>query len=126
MMALREEVMAQARSLAEQHHLSVEFTHHDHFAACTNHPDATDDTIEALDDLGVSRDATGQPMRASEDFGLFGRHAKTAMFLLGAGETCASLHNPDYDFPDALIPTGVAIFDRIRSRLLGLEADPVD
>ena len=81
---------------------------------------------EALDDLGVARDTAGLPMRASEDFGQFGHHAGTAMFLLGAGEGCASLHNPDYDFPDALIPTGVAIFDRIRAGLLGLVPAPAN
>lgn len=119
MLALRQEVMRKAQELAEQHRLSVDFTHHDRFAACTNHPDATQEIIAALDELGISRHAAGLPMRASEDFGQFGHHARTAMFLLGSGETCASLHNPDYDFPDTLIPTGVAIFDRIRTRLLG-------
>lgn len=37
----------------------------------------------------------------------------------GAGETGPALHNPDCDFPDDLIPQGVAIFDRIRRDLLG-------
>lgn len=124
MLALRNEVMIKARQLAEQYHLSVEFTHHDRFAACTNHPEATEAMINALDEVGVSREAAGLPMRASEDFGQFGHYAKTSMFLLGAGETCASLHNPDYDFPDALIPTGVTIFDCIRTRLLGLVPAP--
>jgi amidohydrolase len=124
MEALRNEVMATARHLAQKHHLSVTFSHHDRFAACTNHPQATTAITDALDDLGLSRDSVGLPMRASEDFGQFGHHAKTAMFLLGAGQDCASLHNPDYDFPDALIPTGVAIFDRIRTDLLGVAPEP--
>jgi len=41
------------------------------------------------------------------------------MFLLAAGETVPRLHNPDYDFPDALIPTAAAVFERIRLNLLG-------
>lgn len=32
------------------------------------------------------------------------------MFLLGAGDETASLHNPDFDFPDQLIPQGAAVF----------------
>ena len=32
------------------------------------------------------------------------------MFGLGSGENQPALHNPDYDFPDALIPKGIAIF----------------
>jgi amidohydrolase len=126
MAALRHAVMTKAQDLAAQHHLTVTFTHHDRFAACTNHPEATAAITDALDDLGVARDTAGLPMRASEDFGQFGHHAGTAMFLLGAGEGCASLHNPDYDFPDALIPTGVAIFDRIRTGLLGLVPAPAN
>ena len=119
MTALRDAVTGLARGLAERHGLTVEFSHHDRFAACSNHPDATRTIIRALDDLGIPHDETGLPMRASEDFGLFGRHARSAMFLLGAGVNSASLHNPDYDFPDALIPAAVRIFDRIRRGLVG-------
>lgn len=119
MAALRHAVMTKAQELAAQHHLTVTFSHHDRFAACTNHPEATAAITDALDTLGIARGTAGLPMRASEDFGQFGHHAGTAMFLLGAGEACAALHNPDYDFPDALIPTGVAIFDCIRDGLLG-------
>jgi len=126
MAALRHAVMTKAQDLAAQHQLTVTFTHHDRFAACTNHPEATAAITDALDDLGIARDTVGLPMRASEDFGQFGHHAGTAMFLLGAGEACAALHNPDYDFPDALIPTGVAIFDRIRAGLLGLVPAPAN
>lgn len=58
-------------------------------------------------------------MRASEDFVHFGQVARSAMFLLGAGEAHPVLHNPDCDFSDDLIPLGVAIFDRILRDLLG-------
>ena len=32
------------------------------------------------------------------------------MLYVGAGENLPQLHNPDYDFPDALIPIGTDIF----------------
>ena len=35
------------------------------------------------------------------------------------GENHAALHNPDYDFPDDLIPIGAAIFEQIARDLLG-------
>ena len=41
------------------------------------------------------------------------------MLLLGSGEDRPMLHNPDFDFPDELIPVGIRIFDRIRRDLLG-------
>lgn len=119
MAALRDEVTALARDLARQHGLGVEFSHHDRFAACTNHPASAQAITRALEALGVPHDTAGLPMRASEDFGRFGARAKAAMFLLGSGEGRPALHNPDYDFPDSLIPQGTAIFDRIRLDLLG-------
>lgn len=119
MAALRDEVMGLARQLATEHGLEVEFSHHDQFAACTNDPQATEAIARAVAALGLPQGDRGWPMRASEDFGRFGGVAKSAMFLLGAGESLPALHNPDYDFPDALIAPGVAIFDRLRRDLLG-------
>ena len=118
MAALRSEVMALAEGLARGHGLTVAFTHHDRFAACTNHPEAARAVTRAVESLGLRHSDAGLPMRASEDFGQFGQKARSALFLLGAGEALPRLHNPDYDFPDVLIPTGVAIFDRLRQDLL--------
>lgn len=119
MAALRDEVMQLACDLAQQNGLSVEFTHHDRFAACTNDAEAAKAIIRSLEELGISHDGRGLPMRASEDFGQFGTKARAAMFLIGAGETRPALHNPDYDFPDDLIPQGVAVFHRILRNILG-------
>ena len=58
-------------------------------------------------------------MRASEDFGLFGRNAKSAMLFLGAGELHPAFHNPDHDFPDDLILIGSRVFMRVAANLLG-------
>jgi metal-dependent amidase/aminoacylase/carboxypeptidase family protein len=61
-------------------------------------------------------------MRWSEDFGQFTATAKEgAMFALGAGQTSPQLHNPDYDFPDSLIPTGRDIFLDIIRQLNGFQ-----
>lgn len=48
-----------------------------------------------------------------EDFGLFGEQFPCCMVLLGAGIAHDPVHNPDYDFPDELIATGVDLLDRI-------------
>jgi amidohydrolase len=116
---LRDEVMSLARRIGDRHGLSVNFTHHDRFVACTNNADAASAIQHAIEGLGMRPGQAGLPMRASEDFGLFGHHARSAMFLLGSGEASPALHNPDFDFPDALIAPGIAIFDRIRRDLLG-------
>lgn len=107
------------RAEAARDGLAVSLTRHDDFAACTNDAQATAVMAAALEALSIPHDGRGLPMRGSEDFGRFGSLAKSAMVLLGAGEGHAMLHNPDYDFPDDLIPVGVALLDRVRRDLLG-------
>ena len=59
------------------------------------------------------------PMRGSEDFGRFGAGARAAMVFLGAGIDQPALHDQRYDFPDTLIPVGVAVFEHALRELLG-------
>ena len=110
---------ARATTAARDQGLTVTFEDHDVFAASVNNADATLVAQAAMDAIGVSHGQDDLPMRASEDFGVFGWGAKAAMLCLGPGEDFAALHNPDYDFPDDLIPVGVSIFDRIARDLLG-------
>lgn len=113
---------ALAQAAAQDCGLTVEFEICDHFAASINHPDAYHVACAAMDSLGIAHSDTGVPMRASEDFGVFGWDAKAAMLCLGPGDNYPALHNPDYDFPDDLIPIGSAIFAQIARDLL---SDPV-
>ncbi|MCX8227120.1 MAG: M20/M25/M40 family metallo-hydrolase, partial [Sulfitobacter sp.] len=108
-----------ANTAAEKFGLSVDFEVCDNFAASINDPDAYAVATAAMDAIDVAYGDAGVPMRASEDFGVFGWNAKAAMLCLGPGEDYAALHNPDYDFPDDLIPIGSAIFERIARDLLG-------
>ena len=98
--------------------LTCELSYHDVFHHCENDADAVALLRRAMDDEGVAHDE-GLILRASEDFGLFGRKAKSAMFYFGAGEDSPQLHNPDYDFPDALIEPATRIFLRTVRNLLG-------
>jgi len=96
------------RQLAVEHGLESAIAYRDIFAATVNSERAVDVIRRAADD-GLLRVAE-QPFRWSEDFGCFSSIAQCAMFGLGAGEAVADLHNPDYDFPDALISLGADIF----------------
>ncbi|MEL6572836.1 MAG: amidohydrolase [Pseudomonadota bacterium] len=99
--------------------LRVETTDHDVFAASINDTEAVALAEHALTGLGIARNEMGVPMRASEDFGVFGHDAKAAMLCLGSGVDHPALHHPDFDFPDDLIPIGSTIFARIVRDLLG-------
>jgi len=118
-----ESIETDARNLAiaaaEEFGLKVKFDVFDNFAASINDVEAFEVAAKAMDAINVAYGDAGVPMRASEDFGVFGWGAKAAMLCLGPGERYAALHNPDYDFPDDLIPVGSAIFERIARDLLG-------
>lgn len=105
--------------IAGENHLSAHWQYHEIFVASVNAADAVKHLQRALDEEGIVHGEDALPMRASEDFGLFGHSAASAMFFLGAGERHPALHNPDYDFPDDLIPIGSKIFMRAARNLLG-------
>ncbi|WP_434287287.1 amidohydrolase [Celeribacter sp. SCSIO 80788] len=103
---------AEARALIETTAAAFapEITLHDVFSHSVNAPEATA-LLEAATQ-GLPRVEGAIPMRPSEDFGLFGTELPAAMLFLGSGEDQPELHNPDFDYPDALIPIGAEIFLR--------------
>jgi metal-dependent amidase/aminoacylase/carboxypeptidase family protein len=116
------DLVAAAEALVHQEEiagLTASVDYHEIFLASLNDPDATAHLRAALDAEGVGHDEAELPMRASEDFGRFGKGAKSAMLFLGSGEKHPQLHNPDYDFPDDLIPIGARIFLRVVRTMLG-------
>ncbi|OYU40071.1 MAG: peptidase M20 [Pseudorhodobacter sp. PARRP1] len=120
MAALRAAAMDIARAEAAAQGLGIRFEHHDDFAASVNDAQAVGVLGRALATLAMPFDEGDLPMRASEDFGRFGQAGtRSAMLFLGAGEGHPALHNPDYDFPDALIGPGVAVFHQVMRNLLG-------
>lgn len=108
-----------AAQLAKAHGLTYAISYSDVFAASHNDPIATVMVREALEQESIKYQRLNAPTRWSEDFGVFGQCCKSAMFFLGSGESQPQLHNPDFDFPDELIETGVKIFDQIIRRKLG-------
>lgn len=120
MAALRTAATELVQAEAAKAGLVASFSHHDDFAASVNDKDATVVLARALDALNLLHSPGDLPMRGSEDFGRFGQPGtRSAMLFLGAGAQHAALHNPDYDFPDDLIPIGVRIFDQVMRDLLG-------
>jgi amidohydrolase len=115
-------MLAQAERLARAEAAATGLTLHlersDHFAACANAPEATEPLRRALARAGFTL-RPGAPMRPSEDFGRFRSVAPTAMAFVGAGLDTAPLHAGTYDFPDALIAPGVALWTALLDDLLG-------
>lgn len=57
------------------------------------------------------------PFSWGEDFGLFTQKYKGAMFGIGIGKEMPALHNPDYDFEDEILQTGISIFHHISKQI---------
>ncbi|PJF10440.1 amidohydrolase [Pseudorhodobacter sp. MZDSW-24AT] len=120
MRELKARACALSEEMALRHGLSLRLSWHDDFAACHNDPQAVTQIEAALAQAGVPYTPAEGPMRASEDFGRFAQTgARSAMFLLGAGEESPALHDPAYDFPEALIAPGVSVFAALLQKLLG-------
>ncbi|GLU29021.1 amidohydrolase [Brucella sp. NBRC 12950] len=114
-------VEGMVHELAEAASLNAVVSYHQIFRQCFNSPEPVSAIRHALDELGIahgeSRDIL--PIRPGEDFGLFRSVAPSAMFFLGAGEGHPGLHNPDYDYPDALIGIGARIFMKTIRKIVG-------
>ncbi|PZX14099.1 amidohydrolase [Celeribacter halophilus] len=115
--ALMEEALALVSSHAGA--LRVNIHWHDVFRAVVNDPDATAIARHVAENLGQPCHDMPLPMRWSEDFGRFGDDgAKASLLYIGSGEDHPQLHNPDYDFPDALLPDVIDLLFGIVQEIL--------
>ncbi|MDX1684538.1 MAG: amidohydrolase [Saprospiraceae bacterium] len=88
------------------------------FASNRNNPEVVDVIESVAREFGYEMKERQYPFKWGEDFGLFTQKFKGAMFGLGSGEDTPALHNPDYDFPDELIKSGVELFYHTTTKLL--------
>lgn len=107
------DVIGYAQRLGAQHGLRVSNQPLQRFYANNNDAQATDRVRQAAraNDLPLIELSNG--FKGGEDFGLFTARFPCAMFGLGAGEHTPALHSPDYDFPDAIIASGVRMFEAL-------------
>ncbi len=118
MQTLTNEAVAQARNIAQKHGLGIEIDWTDTFAATVNDKACVKIIKKAAQRNGFELMEVPSPAKWSEDFGQFTERYSGALFGLGAGEEHPQLHNPDYDFPDEILPTGVAMFWEIIKEVL--------
>lgn len=107
---LEKEIEQVAGRCAKEHGLGSTIAYTHTFQANMNDDAAAELMRKAAIEAGARIVDRAHPFKWGEDFGLFTTRYKGCMIGLGAGEDLPALHNPDYDFPDALIPTGVEIF----------------
>lgn len=106
-----------AHEVADKHdfHITVEWT--ESFFANKNDERVIKSVEQVARKHGYATLKRENPFKWGEDFGIFTETYPGAMFGIGAGEHHPALHNPDYDFPDELIKTGMTIFYDLISEL---------
>ena len=110
---LKQELECIAKGIASNYQLTPEILWTEAFFANQNNHEAVDLVRGAAQSSKLEVINKEEPFKWGEDFGVFTEVYKGAMFGLGAGEGTPALHNPDYDFPDTLIQTGIQIFTSI-------------
>ena len=114
-----------ARGVAEGFGASVTVKYEKLYPATINTPDQARIVIQAASKVVGAHQVVSDltPSMGSEDFSFMLQQRPGAYFRLGQGgePTSCQLHNPNYDFNDAVIPTGAAVFAQIVLDSLALE-----
>ncbi len=106
------------KEIASTEKLKVSIEWCEDFPATVNDDECVAIIKESIQQNNLREIETEKPFKWSEDFGHFTKNFKGALFGLGAGINTPKLHNPDYDFPDDIIETGIKMFYSIINNIL--------
>lgn len=115
---LTSEALKIFKDKAVEEKLGIEISFNEVFPATVNSNDCVDMIVEAADENKLRIEYLKAPFKWSEDFGYYTEKYNGGFFGLGAGKNQPALHNPDYDFPDDLIATGIDLFYSIYKKKL--------
>ncbi len=101
------------RGVAKSHKLKFKTRFTEVFPATVNEKQVFNTILKKAVSNNFQIFVIDQPFKWSEDFGYYSKIAKTAFFGIGAGKDYPALHNPDYDFPDEIITTGIQMYQSI-------------
>jgi hippurate hydrolase len=107
----------------------VDFQFHRNYPPTINHPAEAQFVRQTMEELvGADNALTFEPTMGAEDFSFFLQHRPGAYFVIGNGDGAhreqghglgpCTLHNPNYDFNDRLIPLGAALWVKLVERWL--------
>ncbi len=100
-------LLAFAAKLAKEDHLTLTHEVIEPFPASINHSDATVEVMKAVYELGADLVKLKTPYPWGEDMGHYLAAWPGTLIGLGSGVDQVPLHDPAFDFPDALIEPGV-------------------
>lgn len=97
--------------------LKYEISYNEVFPATINDDYCTDLVITSVKENNFQLGIMEIPFKWSEDFAYFTEKYQGCLFGLGSGVEQPQLHNPDFDFPDDIIKTGVDVFYNIYKKI---------
>lgn len=119
-----------SKGIAAAHGVTVSVTFNTEFIETINADEPTQAVVTAARAQGLHTIADREPMSFSEDFAHFAKAVPGCFLLLGNGEDgpCGQpLHSADYDFNDALLPIGAALWAQlVRDRLPKTGSNPCE
>ena len=116
--SLTQEIIDTSNAIGKESDIDMEWEQLEEFKSNTNTQEAFELIKEAALEEGMNFEEAKYGQKWGEDFGRISQKVGGAMFGLGSGLKTPALHNPDYDFPDELIDTGVRMFSSIIRRSL--------
>ncbi|MBU2491491.1 MAG: amidohydrolase [Bacteroidetes bacterium] len=117
MKLLTESAGLAVKQIAEKENLKEEITYTEEFPATVNSIECIKIIKEVIKENNIKEIKKELPFKWSEDFGHFTYNFNGALFGIGAGLKTPQLHNPDYDFPDEIIETGIMVFYHIAKKI---------
>lgn len=108
-----------ARSIAEGHDATIEIDYDRGYPVVVNSEAETAFAQSVAEELiGVDNVSTCQLIPGSEDFAYYLEQKPGSFLRLGNGENSAILHSSRYDFADASLTVGAAMWARLAERYL--------
>jgi amidohydrolase len=110
MKKLISEVESIIQNISREYKIRNEFDYSEVFPVTKSSESCTNVIKTAIDINSLNYKELKEPYKWSEDFGYFSKICDTGFFGLGSGIDQPALHNPDFDFPEEIIETGIQMF----------------
>ena len=105
------------KEISKAENLKCEISYSEEFPASVNSNECLRYVEESARQNNLEIECIEQPFKWSEDFGYYSQHYKSCLFGLGSGMSQPPLHNPDFDFPDEIIESGINMFYSIYKKI---------
>jgi len=113
---IKQKIELISERISKSREISISLSYLEEFKSNQNNKICVQLIKEATLASNLNYNELSNPFKWGEDFGVFTENYKGALFGLGAGLNIPTLHNPDYDFPEELIETGIQLFNEILSK----------